>query len=56
MLASMENLNEKIDQIIQNFLGIEGEIARGEFEWLIELEDVHVNIEVLLTKENWYCW
>ncbi|MEF9944251.1 MAG: lyase family protein, partial [Burkholderiaceae bacterium] len=29
---------------------IRGEIERGEFEWKLELEDVHLNIEARLTQ------
>ncbi len=39
------------DQIIQGLQEIEAEIARGEFQWSIELEDVHMNIEARLTQK-----
>ncbi|WP_191602750.1 argininosuccinate lyase [Marinomonas algicola] len=39
------------DQIIQGLEEIEGEIDRGEFQWSIELEDVHMNIEARLTQK-----
>lgn len=39
------------DQIIQGLSEIEQEIARGEFQWSIELEDVHMNIEARLTQK-----
>ncbi|AEF53770.1 argininosuccinate lyase [Marinomonas posidonica] len=52
MLASVGVLTEdERDQIIQGLTEIEGEIARGEFEWSIELEDVHMNIEARLTQK-----
>ena len=35
--------------IEQGLQGILADIARGEFAWLIELEDVHMNIEARLT-------
>lgn len=52
MLASVGVLTEEErDQIIQGLTEIEDEIARGEFEWSIELEDVHMNIEARLTQK-----
>ena len=55
MLASVGVLtDDERDQIIQGLTEIEGEIARGEFEWSIELEDVHMNIEARLTQKIWY--
>ena len=52
MLASVGVLTEEErDQIIQGLTEIEGEIARGEFEWSVELEDVHMNIEARLTQK-----
>jgi argininosuccinate lyase len=39
------------DQIIQGLKEIEAEIDRGEFQWSIELEDVHMNIEARLTQK-----
>lgn len=39
------------DDIIRGLGEIRVEIERGEFEWLIELEDVHMNIEAALTKK-----
>ena len=32
---------------------ISGEIERGEFQWLLDLEDVHLNIEKRLTEAGW---
>lgn len=37
------------DLIIDGLNAIEAEIARGEFVWRVELEDVHMNIESRLT-------
>ncbi len=52
MLASVGVLTEEErDQIIQGLTEIEQEIANGEFEWSIELEDVHMNIEARLTQK-----
>lgn len=52
MLASVGVLTaEERDQIIQGLTEIEDEIARGEFAWSIELEDVHMNIEARLTQK-----
>ena len=34
---------------------ISGEIERGEFQWLLDLEDVHLNIEKRLTELCWRC-
>jgi len=39
------------DDIIRGLGEIRIEIERGEFEWSIELEDVHMNIEAALTKK-----
>lgn len=36
-------------QIVDGLTQIKGEIERGEFEWRVELEDVHMNIESRLT-------
>ncbi len=37
------------DQILAGLENIQGEIERGEFEWSVALEDVHMNIEARLT-------
>ena len=37
------------DAICRGLQQIAGEIARGEFPWSVELEDVHMNIEARLT-------
>lgn len=36
-------------QIVDGLTQIKGEIERGEFEWRVELEDVHMNVESRLT-------
>ncbi|MBM6551615.1 argininosuccinate lyase [Marinomonas ostreistagni] len=52
MLTAVGVLTEdERDQIIQGLGEIEQEIANGEFEWSIELEDVHMNIEARLTQK-----
>ncbi len=38
-----------LEQIEQGMAQIRGEIERGEFEWSLEAEDVHLNIERRLT-------
>src|SRR5690606_12811216 len=51
MLAKVGVLtDEERDQIIQGLTEIRGEIERGEFEWSVKLEDVHMNIEARLTQ------
>ena len=40
---------EERDLIIRGLTQIHGEIERGEFEWSIQQEDVHMNIEARLT-------
>jgi argininosuccinate lyase len=42
---------EERDQIDKGLREIEGEIERGEFEWDVALEDVHMNIEAALTRK-----
>lgn len=39
------------DDILRGLEEIRIEIERGDFEWSIELEDVHMNIEAALTKK-----
>ena len=52
MLASVGVLTvAERDQILQGLQEIEAEIERGEFQWSIELEDVHMNIEARLTQK-----
>ncbi|WP_028302476.1 argininosuccinate lyase [Oceanospirillum beijerinckii] len=52
MLAKVDVLTEEErDQIIQGLTEIREEIAKGEFQWSVELEDVHMNIEARLTQK-----
>jgi len=39
----------ELDLIVNGLAQIRDEIARGEFEWSIQQEDVHMNIEAKLT-------
>lgn len=48
--AGVLNSDEK-NAIIQGLKEIEQDIEQGQFEWSIELEDVHMNIEAALTKK-----
>ncbi len=51
MLAKVGVLTEaERDDIIQGLTTIQAEIEAGEFEWRIDLEDVHMNIESRLTQ------
>ena len=51
MLCKVEVLSEaERDAIIDGLTRIAGEIERGEFQWSIALEDVHMNIESRLTQ------
>ena len=43
--------NDEKTQIIDGLIEIQREIENGEFEWSVELEDVHMNIEAALTKK-----
>ncbi|HMW50134.1 MAG TPA: lyase family protein, partial [Cellvibrionaceae bacterium] len=50
MLASVGVLSEaERDAIIQGLSDIQKEIEAGTFNWSVELEDVHMNIESVLT-------
>lgn len=50
MLAACQILSEtERDDIIRGLMHISGEIERGEFNWSIKQEDVHMNIEARLT-------
>ncbi|WP_409524580.1 argininosuccinate lyase [Nitrincola sp. MINF-07-Sa-05] len=52
MLAKVGVLTEQErDDILRGLGEIRIEIERGEFEWSIELEDVHMNIEAALTRK-----
>ena len=51
MLAAQGILTgEELEQIKSGLSAIRGEIAGGQFEWSVELEDVHMNIERSLTE------
>jgi len=50
MLASVGVLSDaERDAIIQGLTDIQSEIEAGTFNWSVELEDVHMNIESVLT-------
>ncbi len=50
MLARIGVLSsEELAKITTGLEGLRAEIERGEFAWLVELEDVHMNIEARLT-------
>jgi argininosuccinate lyase len=50
MLAASEIINiQDLNDIRRGMAQIENEILSGEFEWLLDLEDVHLNIEKRLT-------
>lgn len=52
MLAKVGVLTEaERDAIMSGLQEVQGEIERGEFEWSVALEDVHMNIEAALTKK-----
>jgi len=52
MLACVGVLTDaERDQIIQGLAEIKEEIEKGEFNWSVELEDVHMNIEARLTQK-----
>jgi len=51
MLAKVGVLtDDERDQIITGLEGIRAEIVAGKFAWSISLEDVHMNIEAVLTQ------
>ena len=51
MLNKIGVLNKsETDQIETGLLKIKDDIESGNFEWLVEYEDVHMNIEARLTK------
>ena len=51
MLAAQGIINAEDHASIQRGMAqITGEIASGEFEWKLDLEDVHLNIEARLTQ------
>jgi argininosuccinate lyase len=50
MLAAQKIIgNDDLLSIQRGMTQIRGEIERGEFEWKLDLEDVHLNIEARLT-------
>ncbi|MGO1872485.1 MAG: argininosuccinate lyase, partial [Halomonas sp.] len=52
MLARVDVLtDDERDAIINGLNEIQGEIERGEFNWSVPLEDVHMNIEARLTDK-----
>ncbi|MAK90393.1 MAG: argininosuccinate lyase [Oceanospirillaceae bacterium] len=52
MLCKVGVLSEQErDDIIRGLEEVRIEIERGDFEWSVELEDVHMNIEAALTKK-----
>lgn len=52
MLAKVDILtDDECAQIIQGLTEIKNEIEQGTFNWQIELEDVHMNIEAALTAK-----
>ncbi|UZK04744.1 argininosuccinate lyase [Venatoribacter cucullus] len=52
MLAKVGVLTaQERDDIIRGLEEVRIEIERGEFEWSVALEDVHMNIEAALTKK-----
>ncbi len=51
MLVKANILSSKeLDDIVQGLAQIEQEITAGEFEWSIQQEDIHMNIEARLTS------
>src|SRR5690606_24243811 len=51
MLQSVGILTQTdLDDIRRGMAAIEAEIEAGRFEWLLDLEDVHLNIERRLTE------
>lgn len=51
MLTQVGVLNEaELKDIEQGLTAIQQEIEAGEFEWRVDLEDVHMNIEARLTE------
>lgn len=40
---------DELQQIVDGLTAIEQEIRQGQFQWSVELEDVHMNIEARLT-------
>ena len=42
---------EELDSILNGLQSIKEEIEKGEFEWSVALEDIHMNIEARLTEK-----
>lgn len=56
MLHKCGILNQgELDQILQGLEEIRTEIEAGDFNWSVELEDVHMNIEARLTEKIGVC-
>jgi argininosuccinate lyase len=52
MLARVGVLtDDERDAIVAGLTEIRGEIERGEFQWSVKLEDVHMNVEARLTDK-----
>jgi len=52
MLGSVGVLSsDDVDKILQGLSEVSAEIESGEFDWSVELEDVHMNIEARLTAK-----
>ncbi|MCE8035420.1 argininosuccinate lyase [Billgrantia tianxiuensis] len=52
MLARVGVLSDdERDAIVAGLTEIRGEIERGEFQWSVKLEDVHMNVEARLTDK-----
>ena len=52
MLAAVGVLtSDELAQITDGLASIKQEIEAGEFQWSVELEDIHMNIEAALTKK-----
>jgi argininosuccinate lyase len=41
---------DELDSILQGLATVRGEIESGQFDWSVQLEDVHMNIEARLTQ------
>ena len=52
MLAKQQIIaSDDAEAIVRGLAGIRDEIERGEFPWRVELEDIHLNIEVRLREK-----
>ena len=43
----------ELDEIRRGLAQVRDEISNGSFNWSVELEDVHMNIEARLTETDW---